>query len=290
MAVTTELENAVERLPLKRVGERSANALHKTVLRSPWLRRAADVLHGTWLGHGLHPALTDFAIGAWFAGGGFDLVGALADSESARWAGDRLAETGFALAIPTALSGLTDYTATSPENIRPATLHALLNTTSFALYGMSVVERRWGNRTRGLAYSWAAQGLMLASAWIGGELVEKLGMAVDHGQTFDGPRDWFAILPESQLREGVPQRVEFDGKGILLVRHGDEIHAIAAVCSHYGGPLEEGTIKDDCVQCPWHDSVFDLRDGHVVHGPATFPMQRFDVRVNAGKIQLRLPR
>lgn len=290
MAAISQLDNAVEKLPLKRVGTRTASALHNTVLRRGWLRDVADVLHGTWLGHALHPVLTDFAIGAWYIGGAFDAVAALSGSHEARWTGDRLAETGFALAIPTALTGLTDYSTTSPENTRPATLHGLLNATGFVLYGLSIADRRWGNRKRGLALSYGAQSLMLFSAWLGGELVDKYGMGVDHSQTFDGPRDWLAVLPAAKLREGETRRVDFEDKGILLHRHASTVYAIASVCSHFGGPLEEGRFENGCVQCPWHDSVFDLRDGHVVHGPATFPQQRFEVREQAGQIEIRLPR
>jgi nitrite reductase/ring-hydroxylating ferredoxin subunit len=74
---------------------------------------------------------------------------------------------------------------------------------------------------------------------------------------------------------------------VLLYRDGAEISAIGAVCSHAGGPLDEGSTEDHCVRCPWHDSVFDLRDGSVVHGPATYPEPGFDVRERDGQIELR---
>jgi nitrite reductase/ring-hydroxylating ferredoxin subunit len=82
--------------------------------------------------------------------------------------------------------------------------------------------------------------------------------------------------------------VEVEGKHVLLCRENGEVFAIGAVCSHAGGPLDQGKIRDGCVQCPWHDSVFDLRDGSIVHGPATQPQASFETRVRSGRIEIRL--
>jgi hypothetical protein len=51
--------------------------------------------------------------------------------------------------------------------------------------------------------------------------------------------------------------------------------------------LEKGSIRDGCVQCPWHRSVFNLTDGHVVHGPATFEQPHYQTRVTDGEIEIR---
>jgi nitrite reductase/ring-hydroxylating ferredoxin subunit len=65
--------------------------------------------------------------------------------------------------------------------------------------------------------------------------------------------------------------------------------AIAARCSHAGGPLEEGEVDDDlCVTCPWHGSHFRLADGSVVRGPASAPQPSFEVRSSDGNIEVRL--
>jgi nitrite reductase/ring-hydroxylating ferredoxin subunit len=83
-------------------------------------------------------------------------------------------------------------------------------------------------------------------------------------------------------------RVDFDNKGVLLYRKGESLYAIGSVCSHAGGPLEEGKITANCVECPWHGSVFNLQDGRIVHGPATQPQPAFDVRERDGEIQIKL--
>jgi nitrite reductase/ring-hydroxylating ferredoxin subunit len=58
-------------------------------------------------------------------------------------------------------------------------------------------------------------------------------------------------------------------------------------CSHAGGPLSEGTVLGDVVECPWHGSRFCLADGSVVRGPATFPQLRLEARVSGGRIEVR---
>src|SRR5690606_15028648 len=77
---------------------------------------------------------------------------------------------------------------------------------------------------------------------------------------------------EADLPERTPTRAEYDGEPVLLYRNGEALHALAATCAHAGGPLDEGTVEgcDDCRctdRCPWHDTVFGLRDGAIVHGP-----------------------
>lgn len=287
MPLVRDLEQALDRAPVGQVGDASVGALHGAIARHAWLRGAADVLHGTWLGHPLHPVLTDVVIGSWLAGGVFDAIGELQGDDRARWAGDQLAAAGVAAALPTALSGLADYSAAPPNATRAATVHGLLNALNLTLYGVSLWERARGRRRRGLAYSFAAQGLMLASAWIGGQLVYHKRMGVDQGEDFTEARGWHDVLAAAELEQGRRRRVEVEGKAMLLYRHQGEVLAIAAVCSHQGGPLDEGTLDGTCVTCPWHGSVFDLRDGHVVHGPASFPQASFEVREREGRIEVR---
>ena len=74
---------------------------------------------------------------------------------------------------------------------------------------------------------------------------------------------------------------------VLLVKRGERIFAITETCPHLGGPLSEGKLVGDAIQCPWHNSELALEDGHVVNGPTTFPARCFDVRVREGQIEVR---
>ncbi len=289
--MSTMLERTSERegRRLDEAGTQVSTAVHKAILRGGEpARKVADALHGTWLGHPLHAVLTDVVIGAWMSGSFFDAVGVLQGSRRARRMGDALAAVGTAAAVPTALSGLVDFSTFPQWSARPATLHGMLNTVVIGMYTESLRLRRRGrHRGRALALSWLAQGLMGASAWLGGEMVYKHKVGVSHAESFDGPEDWTAVLEDARLTARKPRRVELDGKGIMLFRQRGRVYAIGSVCSHAGGPLEKGKIRNGCVTCPWHDSVFDLRDGSIVHGPATQPQARFETRVMKGKIEIR---
>ncbi|OUD86582.1 3-phenylpropionate/cinnamic acid dioxygenase ferredoxin subunit [Clavibacter michiganensis subsp. michiganensis] len=73
------------------------------------------------------------------------------------------------------------------------------------------------------------------------------------------------------------------------------VDALSDTCSHLSAPLHEGELGTDpktgeaCVTCPWHDSVFSLTTGAVIHGPATAPQPRFETRVTGGLVEVRLP-
>ena len=283
------IEKALERIPaLREQGHKLSHALHHLVLGGGEpARKFTDFLHGTWLGHPLHPVLTDIVIGAWGSGALFDLLAALRGDPYAQQAADTLAATGTVAAAPTILSGLADYSTIQKEAASAATLHALLNDINFVLYLLSVRDRRRGNRRRGVFFSALAVALTVASAWLGGHLVYNKKVGVDHSEA-QGPKEWAPVLDASDLPEEEAKRADADGNAVLLFRQGGRIYAIDAVCSHAGGPLEEGSFDGCYVQCPWHDSVFDVRDGCVKHGPATRPQPEFAVRERDGRIEVRL--
>ena len=289
LPVEQVVQRAVERAPVDQVGTKASLAVHRAVLKGgEGVRETVDVLHGTWLGHPLHPVLTEITIGSWFVGGVFDAVAATRRSRQARITGDRLAAIGTACAIPTALTGLADFSTFPQWSAKPATLHAALNIANLGLYGASLWERSRGNHRRGRRLSWLAQGLTVFSAWLGGMLVYKHKVGVDHSERFTGPKDWTPVLHEGDLAERRPKRVTVEGKHVMVCRENGSIFAIGAVCSHAGGPLDQGKVSNGCVQCPWHDSVFDLIDGRIVHGPATQPQTAFETRVREGRIEIRL--
>ena len=245
-------------------------------------RPLKDTLVGTWLGHPLHPAVVQLPIGFWTSSLALDLAGQ-------EQAADLTLALGLASTPGAVLTGMAQWQdATNNESPRRlGALHASLNGIATVLYGASLLQRRRGNRSAGVALAATGYAIANASAWIGGDLAYDRGIGVDHTAFQQPPADWVDVLDENSLVEGVPKRVRAKGYPVMLLKRGQQINAIAATCPHLSGPLDKGEIEDDTVTCPWHGSVFCLSDGKLLHGPATTPVTVFDVRVEGERIFVR---
>ena len=262
-----------------------ANGLTKVlepVLGQDAPRPFRDALYGTWLGHPLHPAVVLLPIGFWTSSLVFDIAG---QEEAA----DLTLGLGLLSAVGAAATGAAQYQdATNDETPRRiGALHAALNVGASALYAASWQLRRRGNRAAGIGFSTAGYAVANASAWLGGDLAYVLGIGVSRTAFEEPPLEWTDVAADADLVEGEPKRVEADGVPVMLLRQGGEVYAIAATCTHLGGPLDEGKIDGDTVTCPWHGSVFCVRDGALRHGPATVAETAYDVRLENGRIAVR---
>jgi nitrite reductase/ring-hydroxylating ferredoxin subunit/uncharacterized membrane protein len=267
------------------------NALHKAVLEGgDRLRGITDLLHGIPLGHPLHPLLTDIPIGAWTFSALYDVLSILMPfNRKYKQTADELTALGVVSSIPTAIAGLADYSTIKEEASEYGLLHGILNVSGLLLYVLSWRARRQHHRLTGIGYAMLGMTVITASAWLGGEMVYRLRVGSNHSPDPEEPEKWTAVLPSSDLVEGQAQAVDVDGQRAILYREGKTVSAISAFCAHAGGPLNEGKFYDGCVECPWHNSVFDLKTGQVVHGPAVYPQPRYEVRVTNGQIRLRAP-
>jgi nitrite reductase/ring-hydroxylating ferredoxin subunit/uncharacterized membrane protein len=286
--VRKTLDQAVDTREFRDASLAVSRFLHKQVLNGGEpARELADALHGKQLGHALHPALTAVTIGSWTTAFIYDILSFLPGFKSARKAADTLTFLGIISAAPTALTGLTDYTTIKKEAAHYGAVHAMLNSLALIFYTKSMVARLRGSRMSGRFFSLLGLSILTFSGWIGGELVYRYQIATNHGYD-EGPEDWTQVLAADALAEGTPTRAEVNEIPILLFRQGENVYAIGATCSHAGGPLDEGRVVDDvCIECPWHQSVFDMRDGRVVHSPSTFNQPRYETRVRNGQIEIR---
>lgn len=251
-------------------------------------QRVKDFLHGTWLGHPLHPVLTDIPVGAWTAAAVFDLAEATGNGRAGRpRRADGAIAVGVVGAVAAALAGVTDWQHTSGGPRRTGLVHAALNSVALGMYVGSLALRRGGRRAAGRRLALAGFGVMLASAYLGGRLVYHDRVGVDHAEREAGPTDFVRALLAAELPEGAPRRVDVAGVRVVLVRQGSRVHALGEVCAHLGGPLAEGTVQDGGLTCPWHGSTFALEDGRVLAGPATLPQPRFEARVRDGYVEVR---
>jgi nitrite reductase/ring-hydroxylating ferredoxin subunit/uncharacterized membrane protein len=250
-------------------------------------RQIQNFLHGTWLGHPLHAVLTDIPIGAWTAALILDLLDEASGDDRFATGADGALQIGLAGAVAAALAGLTDWHVIDGRPRRTGLVHGLLNLTSAGLYTTSLICRKRKDRLQGRIYAYAAYLVAFGSAYLGGKLVYSDRIGVDHTSGEHPPHDFVPVLADSDLREGELRRVTAGSARVLLTRVNGEVHAIAEVCSHLGGPLAEGKLEGDVVQCPWHGSEFSVPDGCVVNGPAVHPQPRYETRVNNGQIEVR---
>jgi nitrite reductase/ring-hydroxylating ferredoxin subunit/uncharacterized membrane protein len=280
MRMIDELVGRVERWKaLDAIGRPVAEAVGRVVSPAP----VRNLLSGTVLGHPAHPMLTDLPIGAWSMASLLDVVG----GPAAEPAADLLVATGMAAAVPTAVTGLNDWSDTKGAARRVGQVHAAAVNIGLFLYTASFVSRRRGHRATGKALGLAGLGAVTAGGFLGGHLSYAQGVNVNRTAWRKGPRDWTEVLDEAVLAPGGHRMVQAGTVSLLLVREADGITALDSVCSHMGGPLDEGTIADGCVTCPWHGSTFRLKDGGIVRGPASAPQPAYETRVHEGRIQVR---
>jgi nitrite reductase/ring-hydroxylating ferredoxin subunit len=245
-----------------------------------------DALSGTWLGHALHPVLTDVVIGSYTSASLLDLLGGDDDGKAT----ERLIEVGIAASVPTVASGLTDWAMTifGERRARPVGLaHATANLTASTLYGASLAARRRGERGRGKLLAAAGATVLAVGGFLGGHLSLTRGVGVNQTAFDEGPGDWTA-LDAADPGDGKPTSAMAGDTPVLLVRHHGHLHALHDRCSHRGCPLSGGKIEGESVTCPCHGSRFSLGDGSIERGPATSPQPIFETRERDGRIEVRL--
>lgn len=249
-----------------------------------------NFLHGKWLGHALHPMVTDVPVGAWTTAAVLDTM-ELCGSEKYKAGADAAVAIGLVGAAGAAVTGLTDWTGTTQIERKAGLAHAILNIGATALFLTSaILRRREKSRKTAISLSMLGFCITTASAYIGGNLVYNQQMGVNHAAEPEGfPEEFEAVCSEDELGENSMKCVRAGKVNVLLARKNNKLFAIANTCSHMGGPLNEGDLLEDCeVRCPWHGSVFSLKDGSVIDGPATEPQPEFDIRTRNGQIEVKL--
>ena len=282
----TPLEPLVRQIESAGALDPAGEAVGRTVRGTVSAGALKDALSGTWLGHAVHPMLTDVVIGSFVSASLLDLLAS--DGEGA--ASERLIAVGIAAYLPTAASGLNDWADTEvvDDTIRRVGLvHAGCNAVAATLYGASWRARRRGARGTGAVLGFAGMTVLMAGGYLGGHLSLSKGVGADQTVFDPGPTDWTVAADAAQLPDGRPLRVVVGDTPVFLLREGDSIFAIHDRCSHRGCSLSDGELEGDHVICPCHGSTFDRRDGSVKRGPATAAQPAFQVRVQDGRIEVR---
>jgi uncharacterized membrane protein len=167
-AAKTPLLTATERLERTGALDRPAHSLAsllRVAIPDGGHRRA--LLGGSWLGHALHPLLTDVPIGAWTS----SLILDFAGGRSAEHAADLLVGVGIAAVAPTAASGWSDWSEPlTPEQRRVGLVHAGVNIAAASLFSVSLMRRREGRRAAAKLLSVTGAGALAVGGYLGAHL------------------------------------------------------------------------------------------------------------------------
>ena len=260
-------------------------------LGRPAMRPVKIFLNGTWIGHPLHPMLTDIPIGAWTLTIILDLVGLLFGLPQLGLASSITAVIGVAAALAAGSAGLADWMDVDPPEKAIGAFHATVNVSATILFLISFLMRwgcHWQPGWTTFVVALAGYLLVMTGGYLGGAMVFYKGVMVNRNAYRRGPNDFTPVVTIDELVEGELKRVLIEEQPVLLLKLNGTIHAVGAVCSHYGAPLNEGTVVNGAIECPWHASRFALDDGRVVQGPACAAVPVYDCRIVKTQVQIKM--
>jgi nitrite reductase/ring-hydroxylating ferredoxin subunit/uncharacterized membrane protein len=239
------------------------------------IRPIQNLLNGSWLGHPVHAVVTDVPIGAL-------TVSIVADVIGQPIVADVSLLIGVLAMVASAVTGAADYTEVDGTARNRATVHSVVMVVSLVLYLISLAIRSTGpaDRLAPILIALVAYLLLALGAAIGGDLVYLIGTHVNRHAWRGAGAKWIKLdLGDlTDIPEGGPTKLKAGINELAVVREGDRILAVHAQCAHAGGPLAEGSLVGDAIECPWHGSRFRLADGHNVRGPAMYDQPAYDVR------------
>jgi nitrite reductase/ring-hydroxylating ferredoxin subunit/uncharacterized membrane protein len=287
MESSKALTQLVDNPAIDRIAEPLSKAVRGAYdAAGPAGRQAKNALHGVWLGHPLHPVFTDIPLGAWTTALALD---AAADGDPGMGRAATFAMgVGLLGAIGAAVSGLTDWSETDGQSRRTGLVHGLLNVTATTLFAASYTMRHKDSHKGGRKSAWAGYAIAIGAAYLGGDLVYAQRIGVTHADA-PMPSEFTPVMESATLAENTMARGSTQGGDVLVARQNGRLCALVHSCSHLGGPLSEGTLKDGSVVCPWHGSEFALATGEVLNGPATTNQPCLTTRERNGRIEVKGP-
>lgn len=274
-------------------------------------------VEGVFVGHPIHVMVVHLPIGLWGISLVFDLAW-LADLDgdwlltASRWS----MAIGTAFAVIAGFTGVVDWLGVRRDHPaqRIILYHMVMNVIASGLYLFNTILRF--NAADLTAISWVPIGmsiigyaLVMVSGYLGGVLIYDDGIGVgrhrkettspevtitsDHIADMDMPQEmpagYAAVAESAALPEDGTLRIKLNEHTICLVRSAGRVYALQEFCTHRYGPLSEGAIHNGCLECPWHNSCFNLTTGEPVEGPAKVPLKIYNVMESSGMICVQVP-
>lgn len=231
-----------------------------------------------------------------------DIVAKSKDSSDWARIASILSKAGIIGGLVAGAAGFADYLYSVPPKSsakKRATQHMLVNVGALKLFTGATIGRKDSSEPLPL---WAllaetvGLGLLSIGGWLGGTLVYRNQIGVDHRYAHAGkwqeisvtanPGEPVMVAREGELEPNQMRLVHLNGKRIVLARTEAGYTAFEDRCTHKGGSLADGTLAENCVTCPWHGSQFDVTTGKVKSGPAEHPIQLYSVEVANGEVRI----
>lgn len=236
----------------------------------------------------------------------FDVLGAIRQQPSLWMTGGHLVLAGIAAGFLAAIPGVIDYAYTVPPKSSGksrATKHAVGNTVALTLFAFAWLFRAhdWTPTGLSLVCSMLGAGVLAYSGWLGGTLVTRNLISVDHRYAGAGkwqeatlaasPGETLAVGRADDLAVDQMKLLHINGHRIVLARTADGFTAFDDGCTHRGASLAGGVLVGGTVQCLWHGAQFDATTGEVACGPAKKKIRVYPVTQSAdGELTLATPR
>ena len=205
-----------ERLDAVRAVDPVIEPVHRGVERVLPQGRAKDALHGVWLGHPLHPLLTDLPIGFWTSAFVLDLFGGRRSEPAA----DAMVALGVVSAVPTMAAGLADWSELDAPERRSGLVHGVANTVATALYAASFLRRRVGRRGAGVMLGLVGAMAATAGGYLGGHLTFRRGVGANHATGAPTGTDARPLQLDGQARPHAVTRGSLDGAPLAVADAG----------------------------------------------------------------------
>ena len=255
--------------------------------------------------HPIHPILIVFPIAFLYGCLVADLIGRFLGLRTVVAAGAYMSMAAVITGLMAGVPGFIDYVSVVPPNSsakKRATQHMVVNLAALSLIAIGWAFRDWEMMNP----SWVTIGLELAGVglvtwggWMGGTLVHRNQIGVDHRYAHAGK--WreqkvegdagatVAVDGADEMKPGQMRLLHWNDRRLVLARTNDGFAMFDDRCTHKGGSLADGALMCDTVQCPWHGSQFDVNDGSVKAGPAEKPILTYRAELRDGRLHVTLP-